>query len=649
MKRPSPVNKPEGPVSMRTLQQRQRWRRSICAAAAVSLAVVGTGTVAVSARAGNLVPVSGAGSTWSSIAMDQWVGSVGQYGIKVNFAATGSSDGRTQFKNATVDFAVSEIPYGVTDNGTYEPPPARGYAYMPIVAGGTSFMYQLHINGQQVTNLRLSGLTIANIFTGNITKWNDPAIAADNPGIVLPPEPVIPVVRSDGSGTTAQLTTWLSKNYAAIWNAYCAKAGRVLPCGITSTYPVVSGYGFITQQQSTNLAGYITQTQSEGTIGYVEAAYANQQNYPVAKMLNAAGYYTAPTASNVAVALTAAQINTDPTSPNYLTQVLDGVYANPDPRAYPLSSYSYMIIPTKVEAPLTLDKGYTLGKFAYYFLCEGQQSVGELGYSPLPLNLVQAAVDQVKKIPGVDVENLDLSKCNNPTFDPSGKNLLAETAQQPQACDKLNVTMCPDPTGGATTPTYVAAAAGGSTPTTPPAAAGKTQKPTTGKRTRPTTGKTTRPPTGPSGGGAKPVVTGTGPAPVSTPGSGPEVTTSPGSAAGGAKSATSTSAGPLQGQSPPVGGSQPTVPPADPLEAGSGPAGPAAASGAAGVTNQQSIGTSPVGAVGAAPAVIRAVPISLAVSSGWSFQDTLMVLAVVLLALVVVGPPLLSRRLGRRS
>ena len=77
---------------------------------------------------------------------------------------------------------------------------------MPIVAGGTSFMYNLKIGGKRVTNLRLSGETLAKIFTGGITTWNDPAIEADNPGSTLPARKIVPVVRSDGSGTTAQLT-----------------------------------------------------------------------------------------------------------------------------------------------------------------------------------------------------------------------------------------------------------------------------------------------------------------------------------------------------------------------------------------------------------------------------------------------------------
>src|SRR5450755_4240122 len=85
------------------------------------------------ARATSYVPVSGAGSTWSQNALDQWRRNVVQFGMQVNYQGTGSSDGRNQFKNGTVDFGVSEIPYGVTDQGVFEAPPQRKYAYMPIV------------------------------------------------------------------------------------------------------------------------------------------------------------------------------------------------------------------------------------------------------------------------------------------------------------------------------------------------------------------------------------------------------------------------------------------------------------------------------------------------------------------------------------
>ena len=410
---------------------------------------------AAPALAADYVPVSGAGSSWSSNAIDQWRRNVQQYGMRINYTSTGSSDGRNQFKAGTVDFASSEIPYGLTDGGVVDSPPARGFAYMPLVAGGTAFMYNLQAGGKQITNLRLSGVVITKIFTGGITSWDDAAIKADNPGIALPKRAIVPVVRSDCSGSTAQFTTWMSKQNASIWNSYCAKTGRPTPCGVTSNFPVVAGMGFIAQPNSQGVSGYVAQKANIGTITYVEYSYALKTGYPVAKMLNKAGYFVEPTASNVAVGLMGARINTDSTSASYLTQILDGVYNNSDARAYPLSSYSYLIVPTKVQNNFTAEKGKTLGGFANYFLCEGQQQAEVLGYSPLPMNLVQAGLEQVRRIPGVVATTVDIKKCNNPTFSSDGSNTLAKKAPQPAACDKQGATQCTVGTGGATgeTPT----------------------------------------------------------------------------------------------------------------------------------------------------------------------------------------------------
>src|SRR5262249_35058490 len=145
----------------------------------------------------------------SATAITSWTTNVQQYGIPATYAPVGSSTGRAQFKQGIVDFAASDIPYGVQDGTNFDPPPSRGFAYIPDNAVGTAFMYNLTIGGQQVRNLRLSGDTIAKIFTGVLTHWNDPAIAADNPGLSLPAIPIVPVVRTDGDGSTAQLTQWM--------------------------------------------------------------------------------------------------------------------------------------------------------------------------------------------------------------------------------------------------------------------------------------------------------------------------------------------------------------------------------------------------------------------------------------------------------
>ncbi|MFI0724529.1 phosphate ABC transporter substrate-binding protein PstS [Streptomyces sp. NPDC021224] len=401
------------------------------------------------AHADTYASISGSGSTWSANAIQQWIASVHKYGMTVSYNDNASTQGRQQFKDGVTDFGVSEIPYGTTEFGVREAPPKRGYAYMPIVAGGTAFMYNLKIGGKRVTNLRLSGNTVAKIFTGAIKNWNDPQIRHDNPRLTLPSRKIIPVVRAEGSGSTAQFTLWMSKQQGSLWNAYCKRAGKPTPCGETSDFPVIPGTGFIAQQGSLGVSGYIRQDYSEGAIGYDEYSYALTSGFPVAKVENAAGYYTEPTASNVAVALTKARINTNKGSSEYLTQILDDVYTFRDPRTYPLSSYSYIILPTKLESPLTEAKGKTLAAFGYYFLCQGQAQADPLGYSALPINLVQAGFDQLRKIPGAVAQTIDLKGCHNPTFSTDGTNTLVKNAPFPKPCDKDGNDQCTDGTAGA--------------------------------------------------------------------------------------------------------------------------------------------------------------------------------------------------------
>jgi phosphate transport system substrate-binding protein len=421
---------------------------------------------AQAAYAATYTPISGSGSTWSKNALDQWRTNVtSNYGMTVNFNGTGSSAGRRDYIAGTVDYAVSEIPFqSRPEDGSLPEVPARGYAYMPVVAGGTAFMYNLKIGGKQVTNLRLGGETITKIFTGVITNWNDPQIAKDNPGLAMPNKPIVPVVRSDGSGSTAQFTLWMSKQFSGLWNAFCASVGRPSPCGLTSQYPAFGNAKL--QSGSDGVAGYVKQGYGEGAITYVEYSYAINAKFPVAKVLNSSGYYVEPTAPSVAVGLLAAKINTTAGSADYLTQILDGVYNSADARTYPLSSYSYMIVPTEVGGIFTAEKGRTLGAFTNYVLCEGQQQASALGYSPLPMNLVLAGFDQIKRIPGADVSGVDINKCNNPTFKPGdspSSNQLAVTAPQPAACDKQGPDQCTTGTGGAPAATPVSGSgAGGS-------------------------------------------------------------------------------------------------------------------------------------------------------------------------------------------
>jgi phosphate ABC transporter phosphate-binding protein len=401
--------------------------------------------------------ISGEGSTWSANAIDDMRTNVAQFGITVDYAATGSTSGRRNYLNGTVDFAASDIPFVFEpeDGSQPENPEPNSYVYIPVTAGGTAFMYNLKINGQQVTNLRLSGANVARIFTGEATVWNDPEIQADNPGITLPARPIVPVVRSDGSGSTAQFTKWMIDRHPSAWQSYCANVGRA-NCGFTSFYPTIPSMK--AQPGDTGVAGYVAAAFGDGAIGYVNYSYALNSAFPVAKVLNSAGYYTEPTPENVAVSLLKAKINNDVNNPStYLTQDLSEVFTDTDPRNYQLSSYSYFILPTKVRGQFNEAKGRTLGAFAYYAMCKAQQSSASLGYSPLPVNLVTASFEQIKKIPGVEVQNVRVEDCENPTFSPDGTNLLAQNAPFPQDCDAVGQLQCADGTGGlANVPTATA-------------------------------------------------------------------------------------------------------------------------------------------------------------------------------------------------
>ena len=391
--------------------------------------------------------IEGSGSTWSEVILQQWISDVDALGMKVTYNGGGSSQGRKNFAQYVTDFGISEIPYQGTDEfGNADTSNGRPFAYMPIVAGGTAFTYQVRVGGDLVKNLRLSGETIAKIFTNQITNWNDPAITKDNNGRALPSLPITPVIRSDGSGTTAQFTTWLDKMYPTIWRPFFGRSG------LTSYFPrkdrAIAAAG--SDQVMNTIAG----AAGNGTIGYIEYSYPLNKRFPVVKLLNKAGYFVEPTQYNVAVALTKARINMDASSQLYLTQILDGVYTATDPRAYPLSSYSYMLLPTGADdRRMTTAKRQTLTDFMFYSLCEGQSKAGPYGYSPLPLNLVEAGFSQLAKLrdadPAVDIENRDATKCNNPTFVKGNlsRNHLAEIAPMPADCDKVNQDPCGTETG----------------------------------------------------------------------------------------------------------------------------------------------------------------------------------------------------------
>jgi phosphate ABC transporter phosphate-binding protein len=374
---------------------------------------VGGGVIGAPPAAAAGPTVVGAGSTWSQIAIDQWRADVNRLGISINYQGVGSTQGRQFFANSSVDFGVSEIPY--QPDG--EPQPNRGYEYLPIVAGGTSMMYNLKSSsGAQIRNLTLSPTTLALIFTGKIRTWGDKRIKADYRGS-LPNIPIKLIVRSDGSGTSAQFTRFLHEVTPSIWDPF------VRSCGVSGTPP--DGISFyptgsclpnaVSVRGSDGIANYVSNPGlGVGAIGYVEAGYAIARRLPVVGLKNKAGNYALPTATNVAIALQHASLRANHTAE------LSKVYRAPEAYAYPMSSYSYMIVPT--DSSITTSKGAVLGSFIRYFACTGQQVAERLGYSPLPRQLVQFAFNAMKEIPGApSPPALTGAACPNPTLTGSFK------------------------------------------------------------------------------------------------------------------------------------------------------------------------------------------------------------------------------------
>ncbi|MEV4561085.1 substrate-binding domain-containing protein [Kitasatospora sp. NPDC049285] len=431
-----------------------RLRHLASALLAAALALPTALLTATPAQAATSLNADGSG--WAGPAIDQWRHDVAPMGIEIDFNPVGSAAGRVQWEVGQDDFTASDVPFrssrdtGIGDgragSGQGQPEnPVYGYSYVPITAGGTALMYHLEVGGKKVTDLRLSPDTVVGIFTNKITSWDDPKITADY-GRALPKIPITPVVRSDGSGATAQFTRWMEHTHKNEWDAYCTHVNGVTCGDYTEFFPAD---GRMTAQNGSDVvAGYIQSPTGIGAIGYDEYAFAKRSNWPVVKVLNPAGYYSLPTASNVAVALTAAKIrgvddSTSTDDPNYLQQNLDGVYTNGDPRSYPISSYSYLIVP-RANAPLPVPprfndaKGSALSRYLAYVLCAGQGEADDLGYSPIPRNLVRGGLLQTQHIPGnaSPVDANSLNNCPNPTFNAAGELTVLKNAPQPSPCDK---------------------------------------------------------------------------------------------------------------------------------------------------------------------------------------------------------------------
>jgi phosphate transport system substrate-binding protein len=306
------------------------------------------------AGADDQATLSGAGATFPATLVQEWIK---QYrplapGVTVNYQPIGSGAGIQQLTSRTVDFAGSDVPLKASEVAATGGPGA--VVQVPWTAGGVAVEYNL----PGVADLRLTASVLAGIFAGQITRWNDPAIKADNPRAPLPASGIQVVRRSDGSGTTQVFTDYLTAAAPDIWTF---PSGKDWPAGTPGTG--AKGSDGVTAAVK----------QAVGAIGYAEPSYPKQAGLGIASVRNPAGNFVAPEALAVSAALAEATTNADG------TLALDFTPAGRD--AYPISSASYLLFYRSNDDAA---KDTALKHFAEWALTEGQDLAEGLDYAPLP-------------------------------------------------------------------------------------------------------------------------------------------------------------------------------------------------------------------------------------------------------------------------
>jgi phosphate transport system substrate-binding protein len=365
----------------------------------------------------------GKGSSYVGPAMGVWTSEAQTRGIPVEYTPSSSPEGLGQFSGQTIDFAGTEAEFRSLGVGADEQVP-RGFQYVPDVAGAVAIMYHVYDQaGQKVNYLRLSRETVARIFIGEISKWSDPAITADNGGqLVLPNEDIKVGFRSGPSGTTALFYDFVAHAAPGPFRDWANRLGhdpdrRILtPNTGTGTPFAPTAYGF---SGSDLMAAFVADT--PWSITYDEFAYAVRYQTEVAWIQNGSGNWVQPYAGNISSALEDARLRPD------LSQELSGVYASQRADAYPISAYSYIVTQCAPDPGRATCKGNyedpgiaeTMSAFMRYVACEGQVKMADIGYSPLPPNLSQEMANSIARMNGTAPETLTRENCANPRFDPN--------------------------------------------------------------------------------------------------------------------------------------------------------------------------------------------------------------------------------------
>ncbi|HUN98340.1 MAG TPA: phosphate ABC transporter substrate-binding protein PstS [Bradyrhizobium sp.] len=319
-----------------------------------TIAVIGLLAATVSPAAA--ADITGAGSTFVYPVLSKWADAYKKLtGVGLNYQSIGSGGGIQQITNKTVTFGASDMPLMPADVEK------KGFVQFPVINGAVVPL--MNVPGIKPGELTLDGATIAKIFLGEITKWNDPAIAKLNPGIKLPDLAIAIVHRSDGSGTTFIWTDYLSKVSPEWKQKVGASTAVEWPVGI-------GGKG--------NEGVSATVAQTVGALGYVEYAYAMQNNLTYAKMMNAAGKVVAPSAA----AFKAAAGTADWEHAQDFRVVITNA---PGETAWPVAGSTFILMQS---TPVNVADSDAALKFFDWGYKNGQKMASDLLYVPMPENVV---------------------------------------------------------------------------------------------------------------------------------------------------------------------------------------------------------------------------------------------------------------------
>lgn len=322
--------------------------------------------VALGTAVGNAqMLINGAGATFPFPIYSKWFNEYAKVdpSVRFNYQSIGSGGGQKQILSETVDFGASDGP--MSDDNLAKAP--RKLLHFPTVAGADVITYNLPDDPK----VKIDGPTIAAIFLGKVTKWNDPAIASQNPDVKLPDLDIVVVHRSDGSGTTYIFTDYLSK-VSPDWKE---KVGK----GTSVSWPAgLGGKG------NEGVSGQVKQV--PGAIGYIELAYAKQNKLSYADVKNSSGNYITPTIDSVTEALATAEIPDDfrfsMTNP-------------PGAQAYPISGTTWLLVYAEQKDHA---KGEKLVQFLKWAYSNGEKLAPDLDYAPLPDALIKRALESVQSI-----------------------------------------------------------------------------------------------------------------------------------------------------------------------------------------------------------------------------------------------------------